>query len=367
MNYFLSNEDIELQFNSKNGAIIGLLNKKTNWQIIRQPKLGSSIRLLVPIEKYRNNKVLCDFQQLDEFNILNKNKANLKWSKVYGDKSSELDISVTLTITLKKSKIFFEISIKNNSPYIVEEIWCPILGGVREMEGEPSLKSMSLNCQGDLEEDVLGDGFPSKCNYWSVDTPTFIKTFPAPEAHVPFIIITNNIQGIYIGNHDEEINIVNFVHELKPGYIDSKHARIPEKDEISGKPAGFVISVVRIPFIQPGENELLAPIVVSLFEDTWHGGVNIYKSWRKSWYKPRTRPRWLNEIDCWLTLHMNSPEGCTRYRYNELFDIAKEAKDKGVGALQILGWASDGQDGAEPYQNTDCRLGACPRTAIISV
>ena len=70
-----------------------------------------------------------------------------------------------------------------------------------------------------------------------------------------------------------------------------------------------------------------------------------------------TQPKWLNDIDCWFTLHINSPEGCCRYKYHELPELAREAKEKGVQVLQLIGWARDGQDGAEPYQDIDPRLG----------
>jgi hypothetical protein len=58
-----------------------------------------------------------------------------------------------------------------------------------------------------------------------------------------------------------------------------------------------------------------------------------------------------------MTIHLDSPEGCVRYRYTDLPGIAREAKEYGIGALQIIGWAWDGQDGAEPWQGTNPRLG----------
>ena len=112
-----------------------------------------------------------------------------------------------------------------------------------------------------------------------------------------------------------------------------------------------------MPFLQPGDQIELAPVVVSPYEGDWHKGLRPYIQWRNTWHRRRPQPAWNDNIDSWMTLHINSPEQSVRYRYSELPDIAKEAKEHGVGALQIIGWAIGGQDGAEPYQDHDPQLG----------
>lgn len=357
MCYYLENDEIKLDIDDKTGAIAGLLNKKTDWQVIRQPKLAMGIRLLVPIENYRNNRILSESQQLTSFQKTNESEAILKWEQVFGDKSGKLDISVELKIIINARVVTFDLSIDNKSSYIVEEAWCPCLGGLREPMGEPILQSMSMHMWAGANFTPIGDHFPQQCGYWGVDHPTVIKTFPEYNNQTPFVILANGQQGIYLGMHDEEMNIVNFVHELKPGYTACKNNIVPKTDEVDGKPAGFLVSAARMPFIEPGEKMCLAPMVLYLFEGTWHDGVKPYWEWRRQWFNQRPQPAWVNEVDCWMTLHIHSPEGCSRYRYTELPEIMREAKSKGVQVLQLIGWARDGQDGAEPYQDIDSRLG----------
>lgn len=357
MIYCLENEHLKLEFDKKTGAIIGLLSKITGWQIIRQPKLAMGIRLLVPIENHRNNKVLSQEQVLSSMKIISNEEAVLKWERVIGDKSGSLDIAVELRVILREANISFHLNIKNISPYVVEEVWCPCIGGLREPANETILQSMSMHMWAGANFTPLGDGFPQACGYWGVDNPTIIKTFPEFNNQTPFVILSNGKQGMYLGMHDEELNIVNFVHELKPGYLDSKNQRVPQEDEIDGIPAGFVISAARLPFIQPGEKMKFAPIILSLFEGTWHDGIKKYLEWRNQWFHQRVQPAWLGDIDCWMTLQINSPEGCCQHRYTELPEIVREAKEKGVQLLQLIGWARDGQDGAEPYQDIDPLLG----------
>ncbi len=48
--FFLENEKIKLTFNNQTGAVTGLLNKETGWQVIKQPALGMGLQMLVPIK-----------------------------------------------------------------------------------------------------------------------------------------------------------------------------------------------------------------------------------------------------------------------------------------------------------------------------
>ena len=60
----LSNENLELTFNKENAALIGILAKKTGWEILNRPVLGLSFRLLVPLPEKRNNPVYGENQTL---------------------------------------------------------------------------------------------------------------------------------------------------------------------------------------------------------------------------------------------------------------------------------------------------------------
>lgn len=362
MEYSLENTFLKIVFDRKTGAITDLTNKVTGWQVIRQPKLSMGIRLLIPLETHRNNKVLSENQELTSFKMIDQNdvekkEAVLVWGKLYGDKSGELNVSVKLTVRLQDDVIQFDAFIENHSPYVVEEFWCPCIGGLREPALEEPFESLTMNMCGGFQRTHMGDGFPQSCGYWGTNNPTFISTFPGGGVTLPFVILTNGKQGIYLGMHDETYQLVSFIHELKPGFTDSMHNRVPKADEIAGKPAGYILSSVRLPFVQPGESVELAPMVLRLFSGDWHNGIKTYSNWRLHWYNQRPQPEWLDNVDCWMTLHMNSPEGCCLYRYVDLADIAKEAVEQGVQAIQLIGWARDGQDGAEPYQDIDQRLG----------
>ena len=129
----LENEKLRVKFDQGTGAVTGLLNKTTNWQVIQQPKLAMGIRLLVLIPDCKNNQVKSEYQhlalaQMDESGT----SITLRWDRIIGDKSGSLDISITQRIKLKDSDLEFKTQIDNHSPYTIEEAWSPYLGGIHK-------------------------------------------------------------------------------------------------------------------------------------------------------------------------------------------------------------------------------------------
>lgn len=354
----LENSRIQLEFDEATGAIVGFLNKNTGWQLIRQKKLAEGIRLLVPINlEQRNNRVLSEHQTLSSFDKTDDTHATLVWEKVKGEISGELDIKVTLDVVLDQEKATFQMTIDNHSPYVVEEAWCPVLGGLWKPEGEEHLHGRTVYFQGSFTDTNFAN-FPEwDCGYWGTDHPTSIRSYPDIHASVPCYVVENGKQGIYFGHHHDDMSVCSFVQELLPGYLDSMNKKLPQETEIDGVPVGFKCSMARLPFVTPGECVTLAPAVVALYEGTWEKALDYFKAWRETWHKEQDMPAWEKDIDCWLTLHIGDPEGSVRRKFTDLPAIARQAKEDGVKAIQLIGWARGGQDGAEPYQDVNPLLG----------
>ncbi len=354
----LENKNLLLEFDEKTGAMVGLLNKMTSWQAIRQPKLAEGIRLLVPMDREcRGNRVLSKDQTLTSIEKKGEDTVVLTWDKVTGTKSGELDIKVSLEVKLEGARATFSMTIENNSPYMVEEAWAPVIGGLWQPEGEGNLHGRTVYFQGGITDTNFAH-FPEwDCGYWGTDHPTSIRTYPDIHATIPCYLVENGKQGIYLGHHHSDMSACSFVQELEPGYLDSMCKKLPETLEINGKPVGFKASMARLPFVKPGETMTLAPAVLEMYEGPWEKGLDIYKAWRKTWHKDQHAPAWTRDIHCWLTLHVDDPEGSVRHPYKTLPDIMRKAKEDGVKALQLIGWAHGGQDGDEPYCDHNPRLG----------
>ncbi|HIS77276.1 MAG TPA: hypothetical protein IAB51_10810 [Candidatus Merdivicinus excrementipullorum] len=357
MAHLLENDKIRIEFDEATGGITKFCCKETGWELIRQPKLAMGIQLRVPAPGHRWNLAESGRQKLASFAAVpEEGTAALRWEGLDFDQTGPLPIDVEMRVDLTPGGASFTVTVDNRSQYMVEEVWAPNLGGFREPAGEQPVTALGMHFQGGFTKVRLGDGFPLN-DYWGIDFPTVIKTFPSPDVTSPFMLLQKEGGGLYWGVHDPQPEIASFVYSFRPGYLDSKRHRLPPGDELSGNPAGFCVSLVRVPCIQPGQRRTLAPVELKPYKGDWRRGIKAYREWEKTWYRPVPAPKWTEETDCWMTLQMNSSEGRCKYSYRDLPAIMKEAKQYGVQALQLIGWATGGQDGNEPFQDTDPLLG----------
>ena len=93
--------------------------------------------------------------------------------------------------------------------------------------------------------------FTNEKGYFGVDHP--IQMQPSV-GWAPFILIDSPRQGLYVGCHQSDAKeLVQFVFELKPGYLDSTRETAPPGAEISGTPVHMEFSAVHFLFAAPGE------------------------------------------------------------------------------------------------------------------
>ncbi|HEU5396309.1 MAG TPA: hypothetical protein VFV81_04020, partial [Verrucomicrobiae bacterium] len=118
---------------------------------------------------------------------------------------------------------------------------------------------------------------------------------------------------------------------------------------------GFRMS--HVAYVPPHSTRTLAPIVLHFYRGDWHAGVDLYKAWRATWFKPPHLPAWIQDVNSWQQLQINSPEQDFRVPYTNLLAYARQCADNGVGAIQLVGWNHGGQDGGDPAQDTEPGLG----------
>ncbi len=353
----LENDFIKMEINKTTGAIQGVYNKQTKWQLIRQPKLAMGLQLLIPLPDQRNHNAKSEDQILSKVEKINNQECKLSWDKIEGERIKDLDIKVASIIKLEGSAIIFGLTVENNSDYRVDEISYPCFGGVRPPANTKIFRTRTINMCGGFQNTGMLSPFPQERGYWGNFYPQFLNEFPTGRCVMPFELIELDDQGIYFGCHDTASNNIYFLHEFKPGFVDSKKNIIPETDEISGIPAGYMFSMVRTPFLKPGEKLTFTPVEFQMYKGGWHEGVQSYIDWHNTWYKQKPHPSWINDVDCWQSISMLDPVGTIVFRYKDLVGIADEAKAKGVKALQVIGWNKGGLDGGMPYFDTDPRLG----------
>jgi hypothetical protein len=354
----LQNHNLTLVFDRANGALIMLTALRTGWKIIDRPELGLSYRLMVPLsEEKRDNPVSGEKQTLTRLEVSPDGRAAIfGWDGVTSEYGGKHDIRLTLNVTLDDSQAVFVMTVDNHSGYVVENVYYPYLGDIKHPSDAEWFKTF-IYSYGSAVEWRLWPQYDNLRGYYGVDYPTqFASWTPGAGAPMsPYILLRSKQQGLYAGVQSSSSELVAWHTELRPGYgssIDWSVASGPDAPQTSLR-----FAAVHIPFIQPGETRRLTPVAIQAYQGGWQQGVDIYKSWRDTWFKLAEVPEWAREPHAWQQIHINSPEDELRVRFNDLSRIGEECARHGVKAIQLVGWNTGGQDQGNPSHNPDPRLG----------
>ena len=340
MNHILENKKFKLEIDGKTGAIAGLLNKKTGWQLVHQKALMAGLDVIVPVEVAENNRARSKDQKLSSVKS-DGNKLTLKWDTVNTDKAGEMNVSVTSEIVMSDDTITFNLSLINNTEYYVQEIYYPAIGGIKTDVNNDSAKGKYMVPNGHLVDFPLGKPTSNNTGYWGVDWPTYRINYPAPDAAAPFELIFFKDQGFYIGVHMKNtVENAVIMNEYHPGQLDSIYGFVTTEDVFCGHPVGANVSVVRTPFVERGYSHKFEPVVFGFYEGDWHDGINYYKDYYNEVLNEEgfVYPSWVEEIDSCLVVDFAK----LKIKYDGLIKIAKDAKAHNINALLINSWHTDG-------------------------
>ncbi|MDR2763822.1 MAG: DUF6259 domain-containing protein [Tannerella sp.] len=349
----LQDESLLVVFDQGTGALIRLENRQTGWVIERRSELGISFRMHVPLEERRYNFVCGQKQKVKKAEKTSANEIRLQWGDLESENGGVLPIDLTAVITLKDGALTFNTSVDNRSELTVETIDYPYFGDFNPPSGNDRLHVRTM-WYGNLESQEIYPNFGNSKGYWGDFVPT--KTFDSFRSL--FCLIQANGQGLYVETRDPtHPYLIEYTFEQYPGNVQSVNSLVPQQDKISGLPVHIDFRTCHFIFTPPGSTKKLVPIVLRTYDGAWHQGVDLYKEWRKTWFKPAYLPDWIKDVHSWLQLQINSPEQDYRVKYKELYQYGKECADHDVKAIQLVGWNLGGQDGGDPNQNTDPGLG----------
>jgi hypothetical protein len=365
----LENEALRLRFDRETGCLTELVALQTGWHVLDRPDLGLSFRLMIPLPGQRNNPVYGEHQPASAVALDDDGQGlTLVWNGVDSIHGGHHDVTVTQHVRLAARQVLFELSIDNRCPYVVENVYAPYLGDVRPPSAEPF---SAFHCDyGTSQEWPLAPTYQNRFGYYGDDYPTQFGYPPgggAPTA--PFVLLRDAREGLYVGVNTPSAELVSWHTELRPGYADALESTVPAGLEIGGKDVSMRFAAVHVPYVLPGEQRTLTPIVVEPYQGSWQQGVDLYKRWRSSWMTPARPPAWAGEPHSWLQIQMNSPEDELRFRFTDLGAVGEQCAQHGVHAIQLVGWNDGGQDQNNPSHDPDPRLGTADelRAAIATV
>jgi hypothetical protein len=347
----LQDNEFLVAFDRTSGALTRMEYKPTGWMIERRPALGSSFRLLAPLPGRRDNFVLGQKQKAVEVKKTSDHQVELRWENLLSEHGGVLPIAIKAVVSLMNGKLVFSATLENHSQLTVETIEYPYFGDLNPSADGGPVEARTM-WYGNLGSDQIYPNFASEKGYWGVDFPT--KTFGSNRSL--FCLIQAQRQGLYVEMSDPALPYyMEYTFEQHPGLLHG--SVVPKTDEISGFPVHLKFRTCHFVFARPDSIVKLAPIVMRGYQGDWHAGVDVYREWRSTWFKPAHLPEWATEVHSWTMLRMNTPEEDYSIPYSGFVEYGKEYAENGVRAVQLVGWNIGGQDRDDPSLDIEPHLG----------
>jgi hypothetical protein len=348
----LQDSELLVAFDSGSGALTRMQRKSTQWTIERRPALGVSFRLHAPLPERRTNFVLGAKQRAAMVQKISDNQVRLQWKNLVSEHGGVLPMTFTATVTLKDGALTFDSTLDNDSTLSVETIDYPYFGDLNPPTPDTRMQAEHL-WVGALTGDEIYPHFGNALGYWGVRFPT--KTINSNQSQ--FCFIQTQQEGIYVAMHDPAIRyLLQFTFEQHPGVVEADI--VPRQDEISGIPVHLEFRTCHFVFAHPHSSVDLAPVVMRTYSGDWHGGLEVYKQWRSTWFPKPHIPTWALDVHSWQQLRADGAEQDFSVPYRALPKYIDECAANGVTAIQLVGWNHGGQDGGDPYLDTDPGLGS---------
>ncbi len=349
----LRDQKLLVVFDAETGALTRLENLQTGWVINSRASLGISFRMHAPLPDRRFNYIYGQKQHA-VVNKISDSQIHFEWRNLKSENGGVLPLIFSATVTLTDGRLNFESKLINNSALTVETIDYPYLGDLKS-----PAKNISLNARtmwyGGLESEEIYPNFDNRKGYWGVFNPTKTK---GSHRSLYCLLQSSANQGLYVGVQEpKQRYYVEYTWEQHPANINSVNGLVPQSDEISGLTVNTEFRLCHFVFAAPHSTTELIPILFTPYNGDWQAGVDVYKEWRKTWFRKPNTPAWVKDVNSWMQLQINSPEDDWRVSFKDLYKYGKECAENGVTGIQLVGWNKLGQDGNDPSQDFEDHLG----------
>lgn len=350
------NDALKAVFDTTNGTLVELINKATGWPIIHPDAPPLSFKMQVPLPDRRSHIIDGSQQVLSNYQRdTNGTSATFTWNALKAANGEALDINFIGKISMTPEGLTFSATVDNQSPYTVEAVAWPCIGGIQPSHPERKLERQTVSWM-NLGTAELWPNFLNNKGYWGSYTPV-------EGAHSNrdslFATIAEADQGLYIGLHDPTLPyLAHWVFEQNPGPLDChRNIAAPTGQSVNGEIARIEFGLQHFPYLKAGDTKTLSPVLLQGYQGSWQRGCDLYKQWRQTWHKRPQVPAWINEPHSWLQIQIYASADECNFRYKDLPEIARDCKEYGIQAIQLTGWADGGQDRGNPSHKTDPALG----------
>ena len=338
----IANSHVQIGFDRANGSIAQLRNVHTGTELITEPSLVDSFRLLIPLPDTVCNYVFGFEQQLADITTTD-DTATLVWGPVHSANGT-FDVQVTMEFRLTDA-VECIVRIKNNTAFVVEEVWAPIVSGLQGVGDRKKTILMPGALRNPLEN------FPDQAPNWGYPWPSRLIAYPRQNSAMQWIDLHNETEGLAFASHDLSGTVTGF-HLTKQPYTWPPNTRLP-----AGVPTALSIAITKHAFVQPGEEWVSPPAIIQPHVGDWHAAADRYRAWAETWLRVPRRPEWLKNFVGWQHTIMYTQSDALHYRFSDVPALADTAKTYGYPCVNLVGFHRGGIERNYPDFSPEPRLG----------
>ena len=331
--YTLSNDRIKVSIN-RDGSLATLKNNQTGhdyadggllWRLYYDAPYEKEIQIL---GSEQTPEVSC------EGNVITLRYNSLK---AHG---RNLNIRMTLTVTLEEDKVRFGSTLENNEQHtVLREFHYPLVHGARLPKDH---KLFTAEAGGKLFNNPLATINTVQASPYKRPEQIFRQRDVKYGAMVfmnCFGLFGNN-QGLYFGSHDETFQ--DTWHGLRV-YRDSK-----------GNYTKLEFGFFKYPHCFCGEKWICNANVVAPYTGSWHTASRLYRTWVNTWWDHRKTPEWVCRMKSWQRVIFKHQYGEYLFKYPDMNGKVNDAgQSVGCNALFLFGWWAEGMDHGNPDYSPD--------------
>ena len=283
------------------GAVRRVVDKVAKVELITEPRLAESFRLLLPLPDLEANYILSTEQFAPRIETTGK-RLTVRWDGPLSNAQGKYDLDVVVDIEVLDETVQFRITVSNQTPHNLAEVWHAGMGGIMGLGDRKDTKILiphfGMSAHNDLFQcfpESMGIGGGGGMRF-----PEFYAEYPG-SLSMPWTDIYNPVlgSGVYYACHDvvPRMSVLHF--EMHPGLARNRMGgNWPTDDEIAAMedvyPAGIVMHWVHMPYTQAGGQFSGPPVVLRCHEGDWHAGAKTYRAWFLSQFPIRkAQDSWL--------------------------------------------------------------------------
>lgn len=252
----------------------------------------------------------------------------------------ELDMKITLRVTLEGDLVRFGSTLENHEAHtVLREFHYPLVHGARLPEDH---QLFTAEAGGKLFAHPVTVLSRTQASPYKRPEQIFRQRDVKYGAKVFMNCfgLFGKDQGLYFGSHDET-------------FQDTWHGLRVYRDE-AGRYSVPEFGFYKYPHCFAGESWSCDANVVAPYSGTWHVASGLYRRWVNTWWDHRETPQWVREMKSWQRVIFKHQYGEYLFKYPDMNGVVSQAGESvGCNALFLFGWWDEGMDHGNPDYSPD--------------